>query len=78
MSSNRMPRSFNATPKPFNFQSTQQSPSFMKAVKPPTGASTKNGKNLFSFYGSFFISYFGIYFFLLGAVRRNVIFTSQV
>ena len=33
--SDRMPRSFNATPKPFNFQSTQQSPSFVKAVKPP-------------------------------------------
>ena len=43
MSENRMPRSFNSTPKPFNFQSTQQSPSFMKAVKPPTGASTKSG-----------------------------------
>ena len=38
MASNRMPKSFNATPKPFNFQSTQQSPSFMKAVKPPTGS----------------------------------------
>jgi hypothetical protein len=35
---NRMPRSFNATPKPFNFQSTAQSPSFMKAVKSPNGA----------------------------------------
>lgn len=33
---NRMPKSFNAVPKPFNFQSTQQSPSFIKAVKPPS------------------------------------------
>ena len=31
---NRMPKSFNAVPKPFNFQSTQQSPSF-NAVKAP-------------------------------------------
>jgi len=40
-----MPRSFNATPKPFNFQSTQQSPSFTtKAVKAPS--SNGSGPNL--------------------------------
>ena len=37
-----MPRSFNATPKPFNFKSTQQSPSFIKAVKPPSSNGSGN------------------------------------
>jgi len=41
---NRMPKSFNAVPKPFNFQSTQQSPSFIKAVKPPSA--NPSGPNL--------------------------------
>ena len=40
--SDRMPRSFNATPKPFNFKSTQQSPSFIKAVKPPSSNGSGN------------------------------------